>query len=928
MMKKQLPLAFLFLVCSLGTKALNTKAPYSLGTEALSSISSYTFPANPTCSTSISAPSVSCNTTFTLSGNAYGNTGNFFLLSGTGTLVDNNDGTASYTPGANEGKAVIRFINNGEDGCVGGSAARTATITTTAPPAPASINGSTSVCANSQSTYSVGTSTGASSYNWTFPSGCSAVSGGGTSIVEQFGSTSGNVSITAQNVCGTSAATTLSVTVNNVPSAPGAISGSTLLCSTAASGISYSVSAVSGVTSYNWTLPAGGSITSGSSTNAITANFGMVSGNISVTAQNACGISSPSSVALTIDTMPANPGVITGNGSICPGQTGVSYSITPVTHATSYIWTLPTGGTVASGNNTNSITVNYSTGASSGNVYVSAANAACTSGASPALLVTVNQVPVAPGPIIGSSNVCLGQSNVNYSVTSVSNATSYNWSLPAGASISNGSGSNTIIVDFSGSASSGNISVYASNGACAGSSSANFLVTVNGVPSAPSSITGNSSACDGSTTNIYSVSSVNGVSYNWLVPSGGTITSANPNSSNSITVSYANNATTGTVSISNTSACGTGPTATLMVTLNPRPVVTANASNNPVCLGTNITLNGGGATTYTWTSGVINGTAFPAVNQTYTVTGTDANGCVNSATIAISTPPLPSPDICMVTTDTFFVNNIIYWDRTLYAGADSFLVYRYSVGSGTYLKLGAVYKDSSQFTDTKRNIGGPNGGDPNITSWRYKLAVKDTCGNVSPLSPYHETVNIQQNNQNLSWNTYVIENPQTNPVTGYQVLRDSMGIGDWHVFVNTLGTSTNDPNYASYPNANYRVDALGFSCNPTLRLNGGNANTYAAKVRSHSNQNNNRHTGIKANSANAANQFTVYPNPNNGNFYVQTNSTDKHTMQVYDVNGNLILTQVINGNTTINLESLNEGVYNISIIGNATVTNKKLILVK
>jgi len=901
---------------------------WSFNMQALKTASSYTLPLQ--CVTSISAPASSCGTTFILSGGTgtSGNTGNFSLVSGTGTLVDNGNMTASYTPGANEGAAVIRFSNNGEDGCVGIHSSATATIMTSAALAPGPISGNVSVCQNSQNSYSVAAQASATSYNWTFPSGCSTVSGGGKTIVEQFGAASGNVSITAQNVCGTSAPTTLSVTVNDFPTTPVAIVGSALLCSNANTGISYSVAPVATATAYVWTMPSGGSITSGTNTNAITANFGPVGGTISVAATNTCGTGNSTSITLVIDTMPANPGVITGNGSICPGQTGVTYSVAPVTHATSYVWTLPTGGTIASGNNTNVITVNYSAGASNGNVYVSAANAACNSGTSPALLVTVNPLPVAPGPVVGAANVCLSQSNVSYSVASVSNATSYNWSLPAGASISNGAGSNSIIVNFSGSASSGNISVDALNGVCAGSSSANYSVTVNGVPSAPSSITGNGNACDGSMNNVYSVSSVNGVTYNWSVPSGGSITSANPNSSNSITVSYANNATTGTISVSNTSACGTGPTSIFTVTLNSLPIVTANASQNPVCLGANIILNGGGAITYSWTSGVINGAAFPAVNQSYTVTGTDANGCVNTATIAISAPPLPSPDICMVTTDSFFVNNIVYWDKTLYNSADSFLVYRYSAGAGNYLNIGAVYKDSSQFTDTKRSIGGPNGGDPNITSWRYKIAVKDTCGNISPLSPYHETVNIQQNNQNLSWNAYIIESPQTNPVTGYQVLRDSLGIGDWHVFVYTLGTSTNDNNYSLYPNANYRVDALGFNCNPTLRLANGTNSTMAAKVRSHSNQNNNRHSGIKANLVNAANQFAIYPNPNNGNFYVQTNSTDKHTMQVYDVNGKLILTQTITGSTTINLESLNEGVYTISIIGSETVANKKLIIVK
>ncbi|MGZ3904938.1 MAG: hypothetical protein ACXVC6_14655, partial [Bacteroidia bacterium] len=107
-------------------------------TPSIKTATSYTLPPNPSCTTTISAPSISCNTTFTLQGGTggSGNTGNFFLIAGTGTLVDNNDNTASYTPGANEGRAIIRFVNNMEDGCTGGTISKTATVTTTAPPAP------------------------------------------------------------------------------------------------------------------------------------------------------------------------------------------------------------------------------------------------------------------------------------------------------------------------------------------------------------------------------------------------------------------------------------------------------------------------------------------------------------------------------------------------------------------------------------------------------------------------------------------------------------------------------------------------------------------------------------------------------------------------------------------------------------------------
>jgi hypothetical protein len=84
--------------------------------------------------------------------------------------------------------------------------------------------------------------------------------------------------------------------------------------------------------------------------------------------------------------------------------------------------------------------------------------------------------------------------------------------------------------------------------------------------------------------------------------------------------------------------------------------------------------------------------------------------------------------------------------------------------------------------------------------------------------------------------------------------------------------------------------------------------------------------GIKTNER--LTDISVYPNPNDGNFVIETNSTIKQTAQVYDVNGKLVLTQTINGKTSIDASSLNEGVYNISITSNEGVINKRLVIVK
>jgi hypothetical protein len=100
--------------------------------------------------------------------------------------------------------------------------------------------------------------------------------------------------------------------------------------------------------------------------------------------------------------------------------------------------------------------------------------------------------------------------------------------------------------------------------------------------------------------------------------------------------------TTATYTVTGTNTNGCKNTATRTVTVNALPVVTANATNTVICRGASVTLNGGGATTYTWTSGISNNVAFtPTSTVTYTVTGTDANACVNSAAKTITVNALP-----------------------------------------------------------------------------------------------------------------------------------------------------------------------------------------------------------------------------------------------------------------------------------------------
>jgi hypothetical protein len=73
---------------------------------------------------------------------------------------------------------------------------------------------------------------------------------------------------------------------------------------------------------------------------------------------------------------------------------------------------------------------------------------------------------------------------------------------------------------------------------------------------------------------------------------------------------------------------------------------------------------------------------------------------------------------------------------------------------------------------------------------------------------------------------------------------------------------------------------------------------------------------------------SIYPNPAQNNFTVETNATEKQTLQLFDVNGRLVLAQTINEKTIIDAGNLNAGVYSLSIISKEAVVTKKIIIVK
>jgi autotransporter-associated beta strand protein len=117
---------------------------------------------------------------------------------------------------------------------------------------------------------------------------------------------------------------------------------------------------------------------------------GVYTGTLTVL-KSSTGCRSSTNFTVTVLATPAVPGGITqGNpsgSSVCAGASGVTYSISPVSMATTYTWGVPSGASITAGQGTTAITVNWGT-AVSGNVTVNAGNT-CGTSANQSLAVTV-----------------------------------------------------------------------------------------------------------------------------------------------------------------------------------------------------------------------------------------------------------------------------------------------------------------------------------------------------------------------------------------------------------------------------------------------------------------------------------------------------------------------------------------------------------
>jgi len=466
------------------------------------------------------------------------------------------------------------------------------------PAVPGNISGSDSLCTSATGkTYSINSVSGATTYLWTIPTGWTITSGQGTNSISVSCSTnSGSICVSAGSGCAYSNTSCKTITITQNLAAPTSISGDTLVCA-GDTNLIYSTPVISSATSYNWTVPSGWTIKSGQGTKQIKVASGNSGGNICVSATGNCNTTSSFCITVGLIGNVSTPGTISGLKSICPNQSGITYSISAVSGATSYTWTVPSGWNISTGQGTNSVIVNASS--TTGDICVKANNK-CMSSSASCLSINFLTTPNKPDTVFGLLSVCPSQTGLTYSVSSVSGASNYSWSVPSGWSILSGQGSNTISVNAG--SSSGDICVSAAN-SCNSSSATCIAVKFMSQLSKPDTIIGSKTICQSQSGLTYTASSVSGAtSYTWSVPSGWIITSGQGTSS--ITVN--SGASAGNICVTANNSCSSSSPECIYI--NFIPIITKPDTifgNVLVCpsqgaLSYSIS-NVYGASSYTWT---------------------------------------------------------------------------------------------------------------------------------------------------------------------------------------------------------------------------------------------------------------------------------------------------------------------------------------
>ena len=865
----------------------------------------------------------------------------------------NSGGTLTFKPNAGQsGNVVITVV--ADDGGPNNSAT-TKTFTVTILPVPYAAGSistaSTTICQQKTGVvFSVPTISNTTTYNWSLPAGATIISGANTNVITvNFNTTitSGIISVYGSNsyTCGIGAYSYINLNFDRVPTVSFAGSNQQI-CNNLTALSANTPSVGTGVWSY---CSAG----AGNLSSTITPNANLqVVNNATVTSvwtisNGVCPVSSSTVIVANIFNSPSctpYADFVANQTQICQNTT-VTFNNTSVAPfgVNTYTWNFGSGATPATSTSTlASITVTYNT------IGLKTVSLAMNSGVGVLTktqvgYINVINVPTAPVGISGNILVCQGKAAEPYFINIVTNANGYNWTFPAGVVQNTGNNTNNISANFSTTASNGNIGVSAYN-ACGSSSITILGITVNPLPTVASVISGSNTVCQGATGVVYIANNLNnGLSYTWSLPSGANIIGGLNTST--ITVDYDLTASSGTMSVFGTNGCGDGSTKYNTITVNPLPaaagIISGSANNSSCPLSTNINYSVApvaNATSYAWlypagynvASGSTSNSLFldattNAINGGVKVVG--KNGCGNgdtSSILVVNFSGLPAHQLCMVTVDTLSVHNEIFWQKNGVSNVDSFRIYRVQTVSIDTL-IGTVdYANLGRLVDVNAN--------PNVTSYTYKIAAVDFCGNEGPKSATHQSIHLTNiytaipQKMDLFWNLYVGAT-----VNNYRVLRDVNNSGNWVVIANTL--ANNVTSYTDYTipagavSVQYRVDVIwANTCDPSAKVAQSVINTTKSNTKDDIIG---VVTSIKQQNE-ILNSIALYPNPTKDVFDISINaSLDSFEVEIYNQLGSKLATSNLSytDKATIDISNFSPGIYSVVVktkMGSVTKRISKL----
>ncbi|MFC5271910.1 gliding motility-associated C-terminal domain-containing protein [Adhaeribacter terreus] len=542
---------------------------------------------------------------------------------------------------------------------------------------------------------------------------------------------------------------------------------------------------------------------------------------VTATANNC---SKSDSVLVTVNPSPLAD-AISGPTSICPGLSGVKYSIVNPRQS-NYQWSVSSGnGTIVSGQGTTEITVNWN-GAASASVSAQAVNTQGCTGPTFSLPVTINPILVTPQPV-GPTSICKNQAgNVMYVMQNPTIGSSFTWTVTGGTVTSSNVKGDTVYINWTSVGANSIVVQESSTGSanCFGNSPT-FAVTILPSPNPLLAISGPSDICLNTAAN-FTISGAANSTYAWTVTHNGTTT---PLTSTSGTVPFQSNTSglhTLTVIETNANGC-VGTPITKVVNVEPTPVISQIFGNANVCpenLNNQLFyVQGGIGYTYNWqvsggtmvNAGSTNDSIYVNFDNTDTkqikVTPISALGCEGAPVllnVILDASIVKLNNISTGAQNDKVVELDLQMLRNTTGNTKSIEVYRREAGTTTFSKIQTLPNTALSFTD--------NGAQTSNKVYEYRLESLNECGTVLN-STTHKTMMLEvkaneaAKTVTLNWNGYYGWN-----VSGYEIYAQADN-GNFSL----LPTKTLTANDTSVTLSN--ISSLGF--NQCFRIKAKSADT-------------------------------------------------------------------------------------------------------